>query len=252
MKISIKSIYKETNNDFRKIIFNKLLLIAMLIYSGSNLLFLIRTDVNINSYKLNLSGAIILINLFLSLFIVNYMTFLIYDLKNNSLPQKIMIKSFKKIRPMIYSTLIFIFPFLLLFLGYFFTNEIINKENELTLKILISMIFGLLGLYSFIRLSFYIFFIVLEDEKKPLKRSLKITKNYYWDLALLSILLYVVYIPPYALDYLITHFTGINELPKELILLPLNMIITIYYWIGNLNIFLRFREIEENEKNTSS
>ncbi len=251
MKVSILSIFKETNENFKLFVFNKFLLIAAaLSFWSSFSQEIIQKNQQIIDVKSAITLVVISIVLsFIPLIITMYQALVISDLKNNLQPANIFARTKNKYLKLILSSiflalisfLFLMFIFYVIYLsGLYFSGNLKNYIGYGSATIIaVGLIFFL------VRTSFFQLLIVLDNEKKPIRQSLKMTKNIFWNLIAVLISLYALLIPYYLFYYLLAIQPEMSIFLRGIILTPLHVLINLYCIMGLINTFLRFKALEE-------
>lgn len=242
MKLSIRQVLSQSWEDFKKLIINPVVFILFLISSSLSILpDFIQEDTS------PLFALLIIPLVLLMLFIYAYQVKLIYHLKTSG-TQNIFSEVLSTYPRYLWYTIIFmaiLFGILILvaipeLIAYF----TMGKESIATMGILIiAIVIGIIGLLYFcVRLFFYAYLIILDENKTPLATSWQLTKGNLWKLIFIILILFtIIFLSAFAVAFPLLLFLKLPETTIDIILLPLSALAAIYTTTTFINAYMACR-----------
>lgn len=242
MKFSISQILAESWDDLKKLVVNPVVLILFLVWS---VLLMIPELLQKASPLLALLAIPFVL---LMLFIYAYQVKLIYNLKKGE-TQNVFSEVLSTYPRYLWYTLIFtgilIAAALVVAVPAGVLYFMLSKQAVWILFLAMAVYIPVV-IYISIKLFFYLYLIVLEKDKTPLSTSWEMTKTYFWKIILLMLILFAIFL---VIAIIIGIIVGIimvlmhvpenmQDTAFNIILLPLEMISSIYMTTAFLNMFL--------------
>lgn len=245
MNLSISQILSQSWNDFTKLIVNPVVLVLFFVSSALSVIpDFIQEDTS------PVLALLIIPLVFLILFLYAYQVKLLYNLKHSK-DQNVFSEVLSTYPRYLWYTLIFIGIMIVATLVVAVPAAVLyftvgNQSWVLFLDIALIVVYIPVVIYLSIRLFFYLYLIIIDKDDTPMKTSWAMTKRHLWKIILLilvlcAIILVSALVIGIVVGIVVTFLpipTNMQDATMSIILLPLNIVASLYMTIAFLNTFL--------------
>lgn len=240
MKLSIKQLFKESFVDIKKYLSTPILVILSFLSLIVNTSITISEDFFGNASMIVI--AISILSMLISIIIDSYQILIMYNIQTGKEEENIFLRILSKSPRIIgYTTIVVILIFIgiaLLFIAGIFIGVMVNEQPNRGIFIITTVISCLFASYFVVRMLFCTYMILIMDSYKPIRSSMKITKNYQWKLLLIFIISIILFTPILLIQIKLLPLLGVNRILSQVLTLPLSIIYMLYFKATFLNTFL--------------